>query len=409
MSFPALTWELVDREQTLLNTLDKRRAGANVTITLNDARRAECPLSLEDPALPAGLSPMDTLIRCTVEGWTNPLAVTRILVPESSQTADQEGTTLRGIDPFNHLERENDLWQDIPPIGGINFRTGLAFNEDQSQIMWDVIAAVEAQGAATGIVEGTLAGASVTRQIWFSAYKSAGDILVYVSELNGGPDFELAPVLATDGTLAHFNTYYPRQGSDKTATVVFEHGFGGQSASEFSDAPDGGQLINKAVSIGAATPDDPDTGVSGSHGNPTVVAEHDASIAQYGTFMQVNTVEDRDFASVEAHARGIVAASAYPAAIFSFKPDEDAEFDFAPPSEGGDYWMGDTVAVDAVLPYMANDSSPLRRKGRIVQAALTEVDDESGAVDIELICSAENVSSGITGASYNLVLRENDI
>jgi hypothetical protein len=412
-----LDFELCDRNQNVLTRLDNRRPGGWVEVGLNAPRRGFCPLSLEDSAYQLATA-VETLLRVTLKGpeeFSLPLLIARIIIPEQGSNEDEEQLGLNAVDPFFQLERSL-----IRNAVGAVWNPVVLAAIDQSQIMWSLVSGVAANDH--GIVEGSLP-VSVDRDRTYVPGKEVGAALVEMSEVIGGPDFELEPV-AGEGTdtLARLNTFHPRQGSDKSADVVFVHGAAPYTASNFIHAPGGDGIVNRVVVVGAPLNEE------GEEENPlatfpSYVAEHAASIAKYGVFEKVVQLEDvTEVATLRAHAEGIIAANAYPIPFFDFTAapeqaeDEVLGSDGVPPRFGIDYWVGDMIACHAYLGAVdvdgagesinveGNPVEPLKLTGRITDAVVTEL--ESGQVVVKLSCSPEVKSEGITGEAITLLVPE---
>lgn len=394
MSLPALTWEIVDRTQSPLATLEHRKPGGSGTITRHAARTAKVSLDLHDPAL-AQVDTVSTLLRVMPEGWTDPLFLGRIV---STPHEDGDVVTLNAVDSWRHLERLGvflrDPVYDLPP-GSFPATDTFRFftsNEDQSQAMWDLIDLVSASGH--GIVEGTLAGASVSRDLSFPAGSRIADGVLGIADLMNGPDFELAPVSASDGTLAQFNTFYPRQGVDRTGDVDFRYGFGDENdnAIDLDRGETGEGLVNRFVAIGDVYAL---IYVGGKQWalHAAAIAEHADSIAANGVFEDSGTVSGTtdSVGVLGPYAAGIVAGQALPNEPFTVTPDPDAGFVFAP---DGDYWMGDTIPV-------SDGSDGATLSGDIGNVVWTE--DEPGDVELDLTCDPISDPAGVS-VTYDLVL-----
>lgn len=390
-----LSWDLVDREQNVLIRLDSRLEGGNTEIGLNGSRRAKCPLALDDPALGVATA-MDSFLRVILKGddlpEDRPLFLGRVITPEETSVAEKPALNLVAIDPFLQLERTL-----IRSVVGTEWDPVAFAATDQAQIMWALIA----MGSGHGIVEGDLP-ASVNRDRTYPPGKEAGAALVEMSEVIGGPDFELEPVIASDGTIARFNTFYPQQGSDLTDSVRFQHGGEAEDAPGFSYSPTGEGLCNRVLVIGAPVNSEGE-GEAPYAFHYGYVAEDAASIAQYGAFEKREQAEDvTEAATLQAHAEAIVAGSAYPTPFFDFTaaPEKvDGETGLGiPPIFGKDYWLGDTIHVDAY----ENGADPARGDdpthaldGRITDATVTEL--ASGQIQVKSSCAPAISAAGVTG------------
>jgi hypothetical protein len=285
--------------------------------------------------------------------------------------------------------------------------------------MWALV-----EGATThGIAKGALP-ASVNRDRTYLPGKEVGAALLEMSEVIGGPDFELEPVAgAGTETLARLNTFYPRQGSDKSADVIFVHGAAPYTASDFNFAPGGDGICNRVVVVGAPLNNEGEEAEENPFATfPAYVAEHAASIAQYGVWEQLIQLEDvSEAATLQAHAEAFVAANALPIPYFDFtaapEQTDEEEGDGVPPVFGVDYWIGDTIACHTYLgaasireddgkPLDAAGAPvvPLKLTGRVTDATVTEL--ESGQIAVKVTCAAEVVATGITGNAIILRVPE---
>jgi len=411
-----LDFELCDRKQNVLTRLDNRRPGGWVEMGVNSARRAFVPLSLEDPALELAKA-VKTVLRVTmyepaivVEGkpWSKVLFVGRVVIPERVRTEEEEQLGINAVDPFLQLERA------LLRSEGVGLWTWLQFTGvDQSTIMWELISKWSA-GLTHGIALGSIP-ASKSRNRTYVPGKDVASALVEMSEVIEGPDFELEPVAATDGTLCKFNTFSPRQGSDKSATVKFVIGAedpavgerNGSTAGGFVYAPGGDGIVNRVVVIGAPLNDETEE-ANPIATFPAYVAEHKGSIEENGVWEQVVQLEDvTQVATMQTHAEALVAGSAYPVPYFDFTAAQEAGEgekpgdEGVPPRFGIDYWIGDTIAVEDWDP--GADES-LTVTGRITDAKVAEL--ESGAVQVKSSCSPALTAAGVTGKAITLLIPE---
>ena len=406
-----LDLELTDRNQNVLTRLDGRRPGARVEIGLNAARRGFCPLSLEDPAYDHA-DPVKTILRATLKGGAEDkmLLNGRIIIPEQGVTEDGEALGLNAVDPLFQLDRAL-----IRKVSGSTWEAKTFSATDQSQVMWSLIEAASTHG----IIKGDLP-ASINRDRTYIPGKEVGPALVEMSEVIGGPDFELEPVMASDGTLCRFNTYYPRQGTDKSNDVVFTIGAPPYTATGFQFAPGGDEIVNRVLVIGAPLNNEGEEEQPFAT-FPAYVAEHKASIAQYGLFEQVVQLEDVvEGTTLKAHAEAVVAANAAPIPYFdfvtAFERFSDEVGAGVPPIFGEDYWLGDTIGVRAYLgTARLNDLDepvnaagdlidPLALTGRITDAVITET--ENGLLQVKSTCAPEVSSVGISGGPVTLKVPE---
>ena len=394
-----LDFDLTDLEQTVLTRLDQRNAGGYADLGLCRMRQGFCPLSLDDDAREMATA-IDTALRITLkdsEGFSLPLFIGRVVIPERNRSGDGQTLGLNASDPFFHLERKL-----VREVSGATWKPRTFTGKDQSQIMWSLIASVAADH---GVVEGSLP-ASLNRDRTYAPSKEIGQALVEMSEVIDGPDFELAPVLATDGTLVEFNTYHPRQGADLTDSVIFESGGGLRTATALTYSPAGERLCNAFLAVGAPKDQESETPEAL---HPSYFAKHAVSIAKYGQFEEREQLDDvKEAATLKAHAEAAVAAAAYPIPYFDFTaaPEqyEEETGEGMPPRFGIDYWLGDTITI---LDYDdGEDDEPLELTGRVTDAKVTE--RASGQIEVKVTCAPELSSAGITGEALTLLVPEGE-
>lgn len=393
-----LDWELCDLNQEVLTRLDNRRAGGHVDPGLNVGRRAFCPLSLGDPAL-ALAKAVKTVLRVTLKGpddFSMPLFIGRVTIPERGSEAGKRELGLYALDPMFSLERKL-----ARTVKGSVWEAVVFAAKDQSEIMWGLIDLLEGHGVAEGDLP-----ASVKRDRTYPPGKEVGPALIEMSEVIDGPDFELEPVIASDGTLCRLNTYYPRQGEDRSEDVVFVHGRAPHTATAFRFAPGGEEIVSRVLAIGA--PRDQEGEVPYAD-HPGYVAEHAGSIALYKEAFEKRLSFDDviETATLESHAKAAVAAGAFPTPFFDFTaaPEqvEDELGEGVPPVFGRDYWLGDTIGVEH---YADPEGDPLQLTGRVTDAVVTE--RASRQIEVKVTCAPEVSSEGVTGEAVTVRVPEGE-
>ncbi len=393
-----LDWELCDLKQSLLTRLDNRRSGGRVELAQNRGRAAFCPLSIEDEAYELAAT-METLLRVTLRGpsdWSLPLFIGRAVVLETKDEAGAEEFGISAQDAFFHLERLL-----IRQVTGTIWEPRVFAATAQEQIMWSLI---EKAPVGHGVIKGVLSASGINRDRTYPPTKEIGLALQQMSEVINGPDFEFEPIVLSDGTIARFNTFYPKQGTDKSDDVVFVHREEPNSSTKFNLAPAGDEMCNRCIAIGAPQQEPTETSPYGLY--PGYVAEHAASVALYGALEKRLMLEDViETPTLQAHAQAEVAAHAFPIPYFDFtsapEPIGQESGDGVPPVFGQDYWIGDTVGCEAHLPALAE---PLELAGRITDARLTE--DEAGQITTKLSCSIAVSSAGIGGQAVTVKIPE---
>lgn len=401
-----LDFELCDLEQNVLTRLDNRREGGRVELGLNSNRRATVPLSLGDPARKLATS-MDTVLRVTLRdddsNFSLGLITGRVTIPEQSGSADSEGLVLNASDQLFDLD---DALIGATVGGGNPLVLGSTSTlvarwisgTEQSQIMWMLIDESDVETVMLGDLEG-----SVNRDRTYPAGKSVGEALVEMTGVIFGPDFELVPVVRSDGILSRFDTHYPRQGTDLSGSIEFVYGKAPFTAQAFGYSP-GGSLTNRVVAVGAPIQGavEGDTLLV----QPGYIAEHLDSIGRYGVFERYLPLEDvSNTSTLQAHAIATVAAGAIPVPYFSFssgfEPVGIEVGEGVPPAFGRDYWIGDTIGVVARTPDWAEGDEDLELTGRITDATIIEHD--SGQLSVQVSCSPEVSSSDVTGETIAVV------
>lgn len=387
-----MTWELCDLSQTVLANLIDRKPSAKVDIARHVARSGQVQLSLDDPALPL-VSVGDTVLRCTLPGWTDPLFVGK--VSQLQDAYDQSGqvvATVNALDPLAQLAREVVMFWDA--FSG--YYTWTAYTGvNQALILWQIVNL--AAGRGVGIIQGATPGAPALTMT-LPVGTTLADAIMSVCQRFDAVEFELTPSAAGGGTLAVLNVYYPRQGSDKSATLKLQLGVDDTdnlTALSYTQSLDG--MINRANVIGDAA------GIytTGGIDYPThsvYRAEHAASIAQYGVWESSESLAGvTDNSVLQAVAKATVAANALPLDEFAVTLDQDAPIEFSP---DGDFWIGDTVALQAELP-----QETLSANGRVSGASFIEM--VTGDVGVAVSCEPDE-HSGVTGVLQGAIIDAGD-
>jgi hypothetical protein len=397
-----LDFELCDLEQTVLTRLDQRKPGGWVQLGLNAMRRGFCPLSLDDGARELAEA-VKSVLRITLKDddlpdGSLPLFIGRVIIPEDKADAKTQELGLNASDPLFQLERK--LARSA--VGAVWNPVAFAAT-DQGQVMWSLISALVGHGVTKGSVP-----PSINRDRTYPPGKEVGQALIEMSQVIGGPDFELEPTLATDGTLALFNTYYPRQGADKSEDVVFTFRNAPEDAIAFSHAPGGEEICNRFIAVGAPA-DEEGEEESPVALHPAYLVEHAGSIAEYkNAFEEREQLDDvKELATLKAHAEAVVAARAFPTPYFSFTaaPEQYAgeTGEGVPPRFGIDYWLGDTIGCNV---YYEGSDEPLELTGRATDAKVIE--RPSGQLDVELSCAPEISSVGLSGEALTWTVPEGE-
>lgn len=352
--------------EVLVPVLERRQT--SIDVALNGQRFAKFRVSVEDAAA-AAIAPLKTLVK--VKLGTSLLFNGPIL----TAPLEDEALSVSAVDPSHRLARA--------------YVNGLApfEDEDQSEILAQLVEHADASASeladdvrSHGIIRGTLP-ATRDRKRDYPDGKNIWEALVEMSEVIGGPDFELEPLDRTDGVVAQLNTAQ-RLGTDRTSQIRFEHAFGIDNVSELRPE-ESGEIINRAIVAGKSRKGKkPDAWK----------AELRDSMRAYGIHESFEVASDiKEIQTLRDHAEAVVAASAYPLTFFTLTPRvEDSE---GVPAFGpdGDYWVGDTIGVESRQGLVERSLT-----GRITDATISEV-EATGEVQVALTCEPHLISGGITG------------
>lgn len=391
-----LTWELVDLSQQPVALLSGRDSG-QVLIGREVPRTASLTLDIDDAAVEKA-TVGDTVLRCTASGWERPVFCGRVIQTDLEYDGDDGVVKLSAADPLFHLASCLVFSTAGMSPAAETFLTYFS-NTDTGQIMWDLINTVLDNGV--GIRQGTLVGGDDLK-LGFPAGTTIADALRSVAGLDGAPEFEFAPVVASDGTLVEFNTYYPKQGTDKRSTIVLRLGSGGgDELLGIELAPSMSGLSNRHVVVGDA-PDGSTASstVSGSTKlyplHPANRASHAGSIAQYGVWESTEAQSGVTDAGILSRvAKQHVAANRDPISSFRVTLDPDFAPSFGP---DGAFYIGDIIAVELTTPA----GKQIDLDGRVASTSLTEADN--GDVLVDLLLEPEDDAVGVTTAGLSVVM-----
>lgn len=381
-----LSWVLTNPKGVRLAELRDRVPGAEVTIALNGQRTAKLALSLEDEAA-AQVRPFDRFLKVFLGEeiiFGGPILVPRWLTAEGILDISAVDVSQRLVQAFTHnFDRQEGVGQ-----ADIMHRLILHANRNS--------------GGATGIpLHGIVGGGpfegNIGRDRSYPDGKQIWEALVDMSNVIGGPDFELRPEDTTTGfNWARFETYHPQQGDDKTDSVRLEAGLGRHTARDFNWEPGGGTIINRYTLAGQAT--------SGT-ASPAWVAEQPESQKIFGIWEAFDADPDvTRITTLREKAESVVAANAFPIDFFDVTPapeeggliaGTDQRYGVPPkfgPGAAHDYWIGDEISVAARVP----PGLDVQLRGRVTDARLVE-EDEAGNVAVELTCAPTVSAAGITG------------
>lgn len=396
-----LTWELCDLSQNVLGggPITTHAEGANVAIGRHVARTATLTLDYDD-AFARLATVGNQVLRCTPAGWTDPAFIGRVIGHDIAYDGDSAELKLSAADPLAHLEACLVASTASMTPAAETFKTYFA-TTDPSTMMSQLISACAANGH--GIIDGTLDSTAADLKLGFPFGQTVADALRSIAGLDSMPEFEIKPFVALTGTLAKLNTYYPRQGTDKSGTINLR--LGQSSATDellgFEMAPSMSGVVNRHVVIGDA-PDGSlaSSSVSGTLKNyplhPASRASHAASIATYGVWETSEGASGTTDPSIlAAVAKASVAANVNPITNFKVTLDPDNAPTFGPQ---GAFWMGDLITVTITTP----QGNVLVLVGRVAAASLTQA--ENGDVLVDLILEPQDDPAGVSTSAINVVV-----
>lgn len=360
----------------------------------HSARLGSLELTLSDEAADL-VSVADTVLKVTEDGWADPVFVGRVNTRSLSYDAESDTLSVTAADPLPHLGQK--VIRVFDTASDPDAYIWRAYGSAQpADIMADLIAD---HAADAGIDIGLTPGGATARELSFPMGSTVLDAVLSLTGLDDSVEFELTPTAAVDGTLVTFNAYYPQQGSDLSGTVALKIGVdGGDNLMDFSYEEAQTDLINRYIVIG----DTVGTATRSALEYPlhyAYIAEHAASIAQYGAFESSESASATTVASIlEDTAKAVVAANAYPVSTFSGTLDPTSDLDFGP---DGDFWIGDVVTVKAGLP-----QETLTLVGRVATATLTE--QPNGEILASLTFELEADIAGVTGSLVNALIAPED-
>jgi hypothetical protein len=402
-----LTWKLCDLNGTPYNVLNDRLPGGTVDVTLNDLWTAQVSLSNEDPAV-ANAYPLYSVLKVLLED-----------VPLFTGTVIKRRSQLSGVTQLNAVSQGLRLQRlftgQRADGGGINGAVswnpwrleGLGIASHIEYLLMHVqptAAEVSSGVEGTGIVWGNANGG--LGPVVIREYPPGTQIWRVYTDFTGladGIDFQLTPLDLTNGQLNRLDTFRPRQGADRSSSIVFHAGWGQENASDFTWDPDGGPVINRSTFVGQVIEGEPQKFARADQ------PESQKAFGQYGDF-QGRT--DLQLSSQLAEfAQGAVSLAGWPIDYFTIVPALDDGSGYVrdsqtgawtklprtfqvPPSFGPgpnhDYWLGDTIRAIAKDPPGLDENLT----GRVLAARLTE--HASGAVIPEVTCAPTISAVGVT-------------
>jgi hypothetical protein len=390
---PQLRWALCDSQGRLLAPIDQFEQDS-LTVGLNDIRTATVTVSIEDPVVSLVQS-----MATRLKAWLNGHIVLNapVFLPDHNCSMQGQAGTL-AVSATDNLRLATAFVRAFADLFGV----------DQSEIMAllmeaaDATATEKADGVlGHGIIRGALA-ASVLRDRSYYDLTNIWEALLNMSQVIDGPDFELEPLDREDGVFAQLNTFYPKQGTDRSGSVTLEYGVGATNASSFGWQPSGEQLCNRFICAGE-TPE-------GSPTTPAWLSENLESQRLYGIYEgnEVDT-EVSEVPTLKEKADNVVATRAFPLDFVTIQPAiqepgrDEVEFGvpprFGPPTDpDADFWLGDTTKIVAREGELNKTLT-----GRAVVATLSTA-DEAGNVAVAVGFSPPDHVAGVTGQEVALTL-----
>lgn len=389
-----LTWVVCDRLGNKLAWLTDR-GPSKATIPLCGQRTASVTISTEHPA---AFTATGWPLRRQLRGFLGDACVFTgpILTPVLDGVA---GTIeLNAVDASYYLQRAF-LNAPAPATSPYVFQL---LATDQSTIMSAIVNAAGPSAAditagipVLPVASGSLP-ATLLRDRSYEPGQNIWDAVVNLSEVIDGVDFELNPQDRSDGIMALLNTF-PRQGSDKSATVKFFYGWGPDNCENFVWKPDGGLVVNRMTVQGQSE-----------YGGapPYYRSDQLASLQQLGILAGFAGRSDiSDPTTVREHAQATPSTLAFPPDLFEVAPaveglgtlDANGVRRRVNPATGsqygvppvcgpsGAYWVGDTIFAGAqVAPALR-----VQLWGRVTQVELSDGESDNFEARVALTLAPE--------------------
>lgn len=409
-----LTWKLCNLlgQQLTGGRLDYRLPGGRVNVGCNVKQSASVTLSTEDPAAPL-VYPLYTVLKVLLDDV--PLFTGICLKPRFNLQA--KAVQINAVDQVHRLEH---LFVG-QRADGAGLPGAVSWNPWRWEAKWptymiyhllahvrptaaEISAGVQGHGI---IMDYTEQGSTRNRdftpgaQIWRS--------MMDFTESDDAVDLHMQALDETNGNLNKLVAYYPRMGTDKSASVIFHAGHGRHNATDFTWEPDGGVVVNRATITGQTVEGDPQRAARADQ------PESQEAFGQYGSFESKPDTLDQSV--LNEFAQGAVSTLGWPQDFFSFIPAQDDGSGYSrdaitgvwtklpgqygkPPRFGPgpnhDYWLGDTIGC------IARDKPGLNVKlaGRVSDGTFTELEDGSLAVEIAATPVVSEVGVTVAETTY---------
>jgi hypothetical protein len=220
----------------------------------------------------------------------------------------------------------------------------------QNEAAWNIVATVQAKANASwGLVDGDDTASQPSKSIEQADERDAKEALQALAEREDGFDMRVN----TDGEL---ETFYPNRGSDKTESIVLEHGVN-CTVSNLQEDASPGAVVNWVRVKGG--------------GGASAEAEDTTSQLLYGRREAIVSYTDETHPDrLLEYANAIIARRATPSIVPVVELDTDHD-DY----EFGAVWLGDTVRLKAEIGnYMTIDDAYRMVAGHF---KISNEDDES--------------------------------
>lgn len=327
-------------------------------------------------------------------GWWHPMEET------AGQDTTSMGCVFRG--PFAELETtaiDQDYKSGLAADGSFLPVTADQAAHAVALVTWNKLFAAGRLDNQTGLRVGQQA-ASMVRERTYAKGKNIAEAILQLTEVQGGIEFLERPVAALTSSgvvvLAEFDVGGPaRFGTDKSASVIFEHGFGASNASSVSRQIS--PPVNRVQAFGAEVSLAAGSAQQIYQTRLRRVSQHEASIAKYGPKEITLDLPDASFKNLIEHADGALRPD--PVQAVTFQPD--ASGDLQPWTS---YWLGDTVRLIADRDALQID---MTARVRAIEVAVDEDANETHTLEIgdqrasplvDVLRSAGRVARGLARA-----------
>lgn len=249
--------------------------------------------------------------------------------------------------------------------------------------------------------EGWPAVSNIYRDVSYPAGSNVADNIKSLVSLDYAAEWELVPKVGADGRIAQFDQFNPRQGADKTASVILKVGIDAtDNALSFAYEPAMDAMVNRHTAIGDVGGTVNEFGLDWPI-HTAYTANHAASQALYGIWESAEVLAGTtDPGLIKASAEAVVAANAYPLASFAMELDPETGPEVKQGGGAGTLWTGDKIAAQAGLP-----GATLNVQGRVGQIDIEE--DDNRESDVHLVLEPD-ASSGVVSTISTVIVDASD-